>query len=442
MITALRVLKRLKLKKDSTLSSVINSLNFRNLSEIKTFFSELKKDANTEIKQLEKLSEAMELAAVTKTKSIKVDTNIDITKLKGARKRSTTTQEQPKIVTFKGDAKKLEKSYNIIDSLHDKVSGLDVMINMLSLDYRGEKEAKTMLTEAKALRVKLQKTLDKAYTFLTKTAVENEPDSFSNDIKYALKDVMKQFDGFYETVKQTAYVVPYFRGGEQLILFSRYVEFKNFENTENITYPKIYLMFNCVLTNQGNLETYVNASRDFVPPSKVSLGTQYKTEEDCRATAYIELQQYNFITLMERTAMGVTEKEVKKIDWNVKKDWIKSVSLADDIITVTFTEALSPDAKKKDREKAIQELVVNLQTFFRSRLKAKVESKPFNITGKKGVKYYGTDLILTLPDSKEDKRFLRLDGATLRELENKLDLTPKQATELVKQLNKIKTASD
>ncbi len=412
-IVNLKTLNRLRELADSNSTDVTN-YSFRTLEEIKQFLNGIDQNSKDKIRQLNQLKKNFEAAA----SRIVIESQRKY-------KKGDVKKDKPEFVF---DTTKLQKSYDIIDKIHDQVESLDSMINNLTLNFKGQAGSGTLINQTKALRARLQGELDKAYTFLTSTAVKHEPSRFVKIVTSILDEILDTFKNSYAKYKQTVYITPYFRGGEQLVLFSRYVEFINFQNDEGIVYPKVYLVFNCLMNSEGALEYSVNSFRDFSPPGRGTVGADFTTLEEGRIKSYIELEHYNFITQMERTAIPSTQKELDAINWGVRKEWIKSVKLDNDAIDVKFTSKVKAD----DRDKATAQLLLDLKTFFATRIKAKVVPKPY-----KDGNTYGVDFLLTMPDTRNDKRQMRLDSHALQYLQDKLSLSPSQAAGLVKALNQL-----
>lgn len=416
-ILNVKTIRRLSNLAASKITEVAN-YNFRTLQEIEKFLDTIAKNANEQIKQLNDLEKTF-VGAAAGTITVKLNGG------KVSYKKGQVKTNKP---VFKADVAKLQKSYDIVDSLHDKVEALDNIINTLTLSFKGEKGVPDILKKTKETRKNIQKNLDKAYTFLSKTAAENEPAKFKKAVDAALDDVLSEFSESFEKYTQQVYVVPYFVRGEQNILFSRYVEVKNFQNDEGIIYPKLYVVYNCVMDGDANLSFYVNVFRDFQPPARAPLGEPFTNREEARIATYVELAPFNFITHMERTAMPATQAELDKVNWSVKEDWIKSVTLRDDVLDFAFTNKITD----KDKQEAINKLFIDVATFFRTRIKAKIVQRPYKV-GKR----HGVDFILTMPDNREQKRQIRADSAAIRYLESHFNLTEKQAAELIKQINLI-----
>lgn len=414
-ILNVKTIRRLSTLATSKITEVAN-YNFRTLQEIEKFLDTISKNANEQIKQLKELEKTFVSAG---TITVKLNGK------SSGYKKGQVSKDKP---VFKADVKKLQKSYDIVDSLHDKVEALDNMINTLTLSFKGEKGVPEILRKTKEARKNIQSTLDKAYKFLSKTATENEPSKFKKAVNYALDDVLANFADNFEKYTQQVYVVPYFIRGEQNILFSRYVEIKNFQNSEGIIYPKLYIVYSCVMDGDAELSFYVNAFRDFQPPSRAPLGEKFTNREEAKIATYVELAPFDFITHIERTAMPATQAEIDKVDWTAKAEWIKSVTIKDDVLDFRFTSKV----KEKDKQEAINKLFIDVATFFRNRIKAKIVQRPYKMG-----KQHGVDFILTMPDSQADKRQIRADSAAIRFLESHFNLTDKQAAELIKQINLI-----
>jgi len=131
---------------------------------------------------------------------------------------------------------------------------------------------------------------------------------------------------------------------------------------------------------------------------------------------------------MERTAIPAIQKDLDTLDWGIRKEWLRSVKLDNDVIEVRFTSKVGANQK----DKALQQMHLDLKTFFQDKIKAKVAARPYKLGS-----LYGVDFTLTMPDTRAEKRQLRMDSSTLRFLEEKLNLTPTQAAGLVKSLNQL-----
>lgn len=418
-IKNVRTIKRLRELVDSSTTDVAN-FNFRSLEEVQQFLTGVAQKAKDFGKQLTDLENNFEAAAIKSGRF-----TIDPRAKKEGYKPGSVKKEKP---TFVFDVTKLEKAFNVVDEIHDKVEAMDAVINNLALNFKGTPGTPKLISDAKKIRTTLQGHLDKAYRFLTETATKHEPEKFVKIVTTILDDVLKTFNGDYEKYKQTVYVVPFNKGGEGVVLFSRYVEFQNFANDDGTIYPKVYLVFNCMLDDQGNQQYSVNSFREFSPPGKATRGAEFTNVESGRIKAYIELEHHNFSTMIERIPVPAEGKELQAVNWGVPKDWIKSVKVEENVIDFRFTSSVTVDNK----DKALSQLMVDLKTFFSSRIKANISPKPYKIG-----RTFGVEFILTLPDNNAAKKQMRIDAHSLKYLQNKLMLSDRQAVGLVKYLNQL-----
>ncbi len=421
-IKNVRTIKRLRGLVDSSTTDVAN-FNFRSLDEIQQFLKGASAKVKDFGKQLDLLERNFEAAAI-RGKIFEVDRNGTSDKKKEY-KPGSVAKDKPKFVF---DVAKLEKAFKIVDEIHDKVEAMDSVINTISLNFKGTTGAPKLIADAKKIRSAFQDELNKAYRFLTTTATKNEPEKFAKIVVYIMEDVLKTFSGDFESYKQTVYVVPYTKGDRDLVLFSRYVEFTDFRNDDGTVYPKVYLVFNCLMDDTGNQEYSVNSFRDFAPPGRLTRGAEFTNKETGRIKAYIELEHHNFATMIERLPMPIEKQELQKIKWGVRDDWIKSTEVSDNVIKVKFTSKVT----KANKDEAVNQIFVDLKTFFSNRIKANVASKPYNIG-----KLWGVEYILTPPANRAAQKQVRIDAHSLKYLENKLGMSERQAVGLVKYLNQL-----
>ncbi len=418
-IKSVRIINRLRELVNSSTTDVAN-FNFRSLEEVQQFLRGVSDKAKDYTKQLNDLEKGFEEAAIRGA----IFTVAPRAK-REQYKPGSVKKEKPNFVF---DVKKLEKAFSVVDEIHDKVEAMDAVINNLALNFKGVTGSAKLISDAKKVRATLQGQLDKAYRFLTETATKNEPEKFSKIVTTILDDILKTFSEDYEKYKQTVYVVPAVRNGVDMVLFSRYVEFINFTNDDGTVYPKVYLVFNCLLDEFGNQTYSVNSFREFSPPGKATRGAEFTNAESGRVKAYIELEHHNFATMIERVPVPAEGHELKAINWGVPKDWIKSVKVEDNVIDFAFTQKVT----SANKDKAIAQVMLDLKTFFSSRIKASIAPKPYKIG-----KNFGAEFILTLPDNNAVKRQMRADAHSLQYLQNKLGLSDKQAVGLVKYLNQL-----
>lgn len=418
-IKSVRTVKRLRELVNSSTTDVAN-FNFRSLEEVQQFLKGITDKSKDFGKQLTELEKNFEEAALKGGRF-----TIDPGAKKDKYKPGSVKKNKPNFVF---DVAKLEKAFGVVDEIHDKVEALDAVINNLTLNFKGTTGAPKLISDAKKLRATLQAQLDKAYRFLTDTATKNEPEKFVKIVTTILDDVLSTFSEDYEKYKQTVYVVPYNKNGEDMVLFSRYVEFTNFTNDDGTVYPKVYLVFNCLMDSTGTQSYSVNSFREFSPPGKVTRGADFTNAETGRIKAYIELEHHNFSAMIERLPVPAEEHELKAVNWGVPKDWIKSVKVSENVIDFVFTSKVNASNK----EKALSQIMVDLKTFFSSRIKANIAPKPYKLA-----RTFGAEFILTLPDNNAAKRQMRADAHSLNYLQNKLGLSDKQAVGLVKYLNQL-----
>lgn len=414
-IKSLKTIKRLHALADASTPEVVN-YNFRSLDEIKQFLKGLATKTKDFTKQFNDLKKQFtETSAITiKKVSIKRD---------GDKKKSLDTD---KIEFVAPDLKRLRSSFKVVDQMHEKVEALDATIHSLMLNFKGVAGSQALINEAKRLRKSLQDQLDKAYSFLESVATKHEPKKFADVAKDITKDLFATFNGMYETSTQKVYVTPYVKGENEKILFTHYVDFKNFRNDEDQTIDHVFVVLSCVIDFEGNSTFFVTSMQDFAPPGKFNLGQQFKTVQEGKTKAYIQLEAQNFSTLLERTTIPATDNEIRDIDWNVPKGWIDWVKLEDNVIEVLFTKKVT----EANRDKAVQHVLLDLKAFFAGRIKAGVKHRSYKLADGR----LGEEFTLILPDRKHMKQ-VRVSHEKLTMLKQKLGLSEKQAVGLVKYLN-------
>ena len=218
------------------------------------------------------------------------------------------------------------------------------------------------------------------------------------------------------------------RDEKEYILFTHFVEFNDFANDQGYN-QDLFLVFSCLLDqDKGEGSFYCTALDKFATPGKFSLGHAFKDTADGRARAHIELQNHNISYLIEDVALPTTQEDLRKVNWRVPKDKIKSLQVKDNVIDYTFTS----DVTAKERDEFAKQLMVDLKTFFANKIKANVTVSTF-----KNGRLYGASFKLVLAHPRKERKEIVLDESFRKALTNKYQLSPKQSAELVKAINKM-----
>lgn len=327
---------------------------------------------------------------------------------------------------------KLKKNSAILTTLSAKIDAVDTAIAVLDINFRDSRKASPIVKAAQQLRKEMQAELQKALIFLENIATKHEPEQFKAVITPIIDSVLETFEGYYDKYNQMVYATPYTKHTDEhaveQYLFTHYLELQNFANDEGETIPRFYLVFSCLvdpLTSQASF--YVTNLHSFASPGKFSLGQNFKDTNEGKTRAFLQLEAENYSALIGRKSLPVSQQEVTDIKWNLPKEWIKKVTVENDTITVLFTNKV----KKDNKDKAVSEVLVDLKSFFKGKVRGTIRYRPFTANT-----LHGADYILVVPDRTQLTEFTA-DANRINILVTQLGLSQKQATEFVKLLNKV-----
>lgn len=415
MIKNLRTKTALRVLATKSVTSVA-SYDFRSVEEINEFVKNLKADFEQDTKNFEVVKKV--LAA---THKIAV-TAVKIKELK------THSQPSGEAITFvKPNMDKLTKAFSVVDKYQDKIDNLDSVINLLSLELKGERGAPNTLKELKALRATIKKKLDESYKFLSSLASNHEPKQFKDIVQSVHEKITKTFSELYEDEKQSVYLIP---SDNNNLLIVHYIELKNFIDDDEFEHPSYYVVVSGLInTETGTASYYINTLQSFAQPGRFGNGIKVTDKKDAATQALIMLEHAGFSSLIERTPIPTYQGQLDRIDWRAPKEWIKEVKLIDsDIITVTFTNKVN----SKNIQDAINHFIIDLKTTLIPN-NYKMGIKPRKHMQEKPPK---VDFIFTLPDAHQRKE-IKLDAGKVKALKAMFGLSDRQAGELVKHFNNM-----
>ena len=243
MIKNLRTIKTLR-KLATKKVTAVALFDFRSLEEIKEYANNVKQEVASYNNSFNVI-----------TKSLAVSHSI--VKAAVIRKLNTTTDKLKAPDFVKPNMDKLTKAFSIVDKYQDKIDSLDSVINILQLEFKGERGAPDSLKELKTLKAQIKTKLDNAYSFLSELAHNHEPQSFKNLVDTVYKKVQEGFGNSYDDNEHVVYMIPQ---NDDSVLISHYIELKNFEDDNGYIHASYYLVISDLVNINTSKSTYfVNA---------------------------------------------------------------------------------------------------------------------------------------------------------------------------------------
>lgn len=420
-IKNLRTKKTLRILATKSVTSVALH-DFNSVEEINEFARNVKSEFELENKKFDQLKKVL---------AVSQRLTSSITKLRTKSTDAPKKSQDLKTEFVKPNMDKLKSAFEVVDKYQDKIDSLDNVINVLNLEFKGERGTPASLKQLKDLRGLIKKKLDTAYKFLSDLAKNHEPKSFRTLVDSVTDIVLETYRGQYSTPKHIVYMTPQTVKGEDNLLISHYVEFKDFEG-DDFTHPTYYLVINGVVNlKSASINYYVNTLQSFSQPGRAGLGVSVNDTKDAKQQALIMLDLAGFSSLVDRVAIPTDKEKLDRINWSVPKEWIKKngIVLTDhDIITVAFTDKVTD----KNIQDALNHFIIDLKTaIIPSNFRMQVKNRKYKIG-----KTYVADFIFALPDAHQRKE-IRLDATKVNALKNMFGISDKQAGELIKHFNSM-----
>lgn len=334
----------------------------------------------------------------------------------------------------------IKKNYDLLEGLYNKREQLDSIINIMNLNFKGQRNFSQILSHAKDIQKTINETITKTLSFLNTTAIKTEPVDLKESIEAIVDAINPVFADSYDDAEHRVYVSTTevvnkeTKIKQTCLTYTHYVKYKNFVDDDGYVHDAFFLVITgvLVLPKKGNkpiLRKYVTTLQKFVMPGKFKVGERFLTPAEGVKKAMIQLDNENFSTLIERTPIPATKRDAEKLKEVLPQELIRDVEINDNIITVKFARGVN----KSNKDNAIKEAFAAVASIIRGRSKAKVKYRE-----SKDASGYTVEFILVKPDSDEIKPS-RVDLPTSRKIldyiRNEVDLSEEQEQQIIQILN-------
>jgi len=446
-ITNLRTIRRFQSLAQSDVTDV-TTYNFRSLKEAEAYADELMRSAMEDIAEIKRFKSMFEPANVRALMRLKAVASgiksMRVIKHGGQDfKAPEPTAKSPKPKVKEGQAIPVEftappgqqmvKKYAALNRLHAKIETLDAFIYKVADDFSDEPAMTGKFTkELKAKRKVLQTALEDAYKFMQTTAKKTEPKQFKLMCKHLVAKTVETFKDSFEDYSEYVYVTPKVDNkGQFSFEYNHYLELTNFKNDSETIFSKYYIIFTGVVKTPSNQMTmHFTTLTHYAPPGRFVPEVQFTKEATGWHDLLIALESENFSTFIERVPLEVTKTQLKKTRWGIPAEMIVDMSVEENVMSFAINGKKVKD--KKDAETIAD--VIN-KTLILKVLPPKagtVKRRPVYKAGPNWV----IDFVVVKP-SRQHLKDIRIDQAMVDRFAQEFDWTPNQATQFVRQFNKM-----
>jgi len=270
--------------------------------------------------------------------------------------------------------KTLQKNFDIVDELHEKLDILDSISNQVQYSMHNVANKGGVLRSVKSLYTSIRKKVEAALKFLAKVAKGKEPEAF-RDIVVDVKDrLLKDFAKKFTKFEQNLYVHTTEDDEDRTIFwFTHYLSFSNLVYNGEDVYPNYYVVFTGKIDPIGQLTVYVNTLLHFKTPGKFNPGHPVKDISSAERLVGTLLSSDEFTSNLHGLAVPVSDKELNPKNMK-NKDVIKSIKVGESTIAITLNSKVKRANLQTVIGKLIMELNGILAPFTKGKLKYKVET--------------------------------------------------------------------
>jgi hypothetical protein len=307
----------------------------------------------------------------------------------------------------------LRKNFILVDELSDKVDELDKLYNQVSVSFRSVRGGGDMLKSIKTLQRATSSKLQDALAFLNSVGERHVPTLFRQIVEATMAYVQPELD--FKSHKTLVYA---YEKGEDLA-FAVYIQLNDLTDDAGETYPKFYIVFNCVLAATGKDQVtptyYLTVMHDFATPGKYGLGKKISNPADASQALGLMLEMENV-----NTGIGVMPHNLDpaKVNKGKFRSGAKVSAIKVDPNTLTFE--LLKGVKAAEANEIAKTLYVDVKGMLTHIKGAKLKIKVTSEAGRIVVKFTLTNLAKENQVSLDDVDFLRdnfgLDDAKLRKV--------------------------
>lgn len=430
--------------------------DFRSLTEVKLFLTEVNNQYETYMKKLNVLSSVFDrhkrgtqVAAPNEESELEGFTYRAGRKTSVNQRNSSDINGGPLSVTIgQHDFKTLHNHFKNISDLSTKEENLDTILAMLNTNFRDDVDAQKLIKYAESLRAKVATGVAKAYSFMDKVANGLEPDIFKDIVEGIISGVEKQIAGEYENAHEMVYLVPLEKKGSTPKNPQYDLEFVHYFGMEN-AHPSFkesgveptsgysndntaYLIFVGVVDMESSLlSMYVTYADTFIPPHKVIFGRNGFSNIKSGLTKALTVLNLNyFSTMVERPPLPETKQRIKEsLKYSSFSKMISGLEVQDEKLILTFKSTIN------DKEKAdnlANKIVVDLYSIFRSSAKQDLRIKYSTNESDEGA--WQAEFYLDLPNQK-DLKAERIDTGMVEALRKILPISDAEIRRLVQEKN-------